>query len=82
VWALPGFLIVWAYHIPIGFLLAKLGQGTYMKRYYILGLTYIVSLGVSFLHNMFMKDGLAKDVIAARVIWSCGGEERFLRAMM
>ena len=35
-----------------------------------------------FEHNMFMKDGLAKDVIAARVIWSCGGEERFLRAMM
>ena len=35
-----------------------------------------------FEHNMFMKDGLAKDVIAARVIWSCGGEERFLRAKM
>ena len=35
-----------------------------------------------FLHNMFMKDGLAKDVISDRVILSCGGDERFLRAMM
>jgi hypothetical protein len=38
-----------------------------MERYHILSLTYMVSLGVS-LSTICMKDGLAKDVIAARVI--------------
>ena len=58
---------MWAYLITIGFVSLT---GT---RYIHGQISYIefnlcCIFGCVFEHNMFMKDGLAKDVIAARVI--------------
>jgi hypothetical protein len=67
VWALPGFLIVWAYHITIGFV-SLTGAGYIHGKISYIGFNLYSIFRCVFEHNMFMKDGLAKDVIAARVI--------------
>ena len=60
-------LQVWAYLITIGFVSLSGARHIHGKISYI-GFNCYGIFRCVFEHNMFIKDGLAKDVIAARVI--------------